>query len=237
MLQLRCYTLPLLLALPGCSGSDSATNHPDAAANSIDAAAHDARAIDAPRAVDAVPDARPAGKRVFVSSLRYSANLRAAGGGTDGLSSGDALCQLLADASALGGTYRAWLSTTTVDAIDHITGAGPWYRIDGALAFPNHVSLGTTPRVPVDIDERGNKPDPYYEAWTGTGVGGRHYVRNGLTSTTCADWTSTIDSDQIKGQLGIYGQQNTNLGAGPEWTSYAAGFCSPFARHLYCFEQ
>jgi hypothetical protein len=186
---------------------------------------------------DAASDAQPSAKRVFVSSLRYPANLKDAGGGADGLASADALCQGLADAVALGGTYRAWLSTTTVDAIDHVQGTGPWVRLDGAMAFLNHAALGTTPMVPISIDETHGMPDPFYEAWTGTGTGGRVKVQNGLASTTCDDWTSTVDSETIKGWLGIYGQADTTLGAGPEWTSYDDGYCSPFSRHLYCFEQ
>lgn len=213
--------LVLVAALAACGGGGDDGGQPDANSGS------DSGAVDGPAA----------GKRVFVSSLRYPANLQAAGGESTGMASADALCQQLADAASLGGTYRAWLSTSSEDAIDHVQGTGPWYRMDGAMVFPNHASLGTTPMVPISIDEMGGMPDPYYESWTGTGTGGRLKVDNGLTSTTCEDWTSTIDSDTIKGWLGIFGQQNTTLGAGPEWTNYADGFCSPFSRHLYCFEQ
>jgi hypothetical protein len=40
-----------------------------------------------------------------------------------GLAGGDAICQARADAATLGGTWRAWLSTSTVDARDRIVGA------------------------------------------------------------------------------------------------------------------
>jgi hypothetical protein len=187
-----------------------------------------------------MPDAGiPAGgKRVFVSSLRYSANLRAEGGQSTGRASADAICQTLADAASLGGTFRAWISTNDLDAIDHITGSGPWYRLDASIAFPNHASLATTPQVPLSIDEKLGHPDPYYEAWTGTGVGGRLAAISSLTSTTCLDWTSTVDSTTIQGMLGVFGENGGELdGTGPQWTEYATGYCSPFHRHLYCFEQ
>ena len=29
----------------------------------------------------------------------------------------------------VSGTFKAWLSTSTVNAIDHIEGAGPWYMM------------------------------------------------------------------------------------------------------------
>lgn len=185
------------------------------------------------------PDATstPSGLRVFVSSLRYPANLQAAGGQATGLASADALCQGLADAAALGGTFRAWLSTSTVDAIDHIQGAGPWYRMDGAMAFPNHASLATTPLVSINLDEHLGSPDPYYEPWTGTALGGRHAPPTGtVASTTCLDWTSTSSSSSIRGLVGYYGEVAAQ-GDGPAWTDLALGYCSPFSRHLYCFEQ
>src|SRR5690349_8365685 len=97
----------------------------------------DAKTVTPDGSVVVPPDAAPAGLRVFVSSLRYSADLRSAGGQATGLASADHICQTLADAAQIGGTWRAWISTTTVHAIDHILGNGPWYRIDGALAFPN----------------------------------------------------------------------------------------------------
>lgn len=173
----------------------------------------------------------PPGLRVFVSSLRYSADLRSAGGQATGLASADAICQTLADAAQLGGTFRAWISTTAVDAVEHITGTGPWYRIDGALAFPNRARLGTTPLVPISIDEQGGTPDPFYEAWTGTALGGYLAPLGSRQSVTCWDWTSTIDSTQVGGVVGDIDNNSAS------WTELATGYCSPFRRRLYCFEQ
>ncbi len=169
--------------------------------------------------------------RVFVSSQQYPANLVEAGGGATAHESADALCQLLGDAAQLGGTWRAWLSTTDIDAIDHIEGDGPWYRMDGTLLFPNHASLGVVPDAAILIDENGEQPDPFYEAWTGTAVGGRVVPLGDLDSTTCLDWSSTIDSDEIKGIVGDIDVDTDS------WTNLADGFCSPFSRRLYCFEQ
>ncbi|MBK9072002.1 MAG: hypothetical protein IPL79_13510 [Myxococcales bacterium] len=170
--------------------------------------------------------------RVFVTSQRYPANLRAAGGGASGLASADNLCQLSADAAALGGQWVAWLSSTDADALDRITGAGPWYRTDGTLAFPNKASLATVPQVALSYDEHGDMPDPFYEAWTGTALGGRVAPADGdLVSTTCDDWTTTIDSETIKGWLGDIDEADFN------WTAYADGYCWGFDRRLYCFEQ
>jgi hypothetical protein len=213
----------LLLALAACGGSDSggsdATTAPPTDASTM---TFDGKGVDG---------AVAPGLRVFVTSLRYSADLRSAGGQATGLASADAICQTLADAAAIGGTFRAWISTTTVDAIEHITGNGPWYRMDGALAFPNRARLGTTPLVPIMIDEQGGMPDPFYESWTGTALGGYLAPLGSRQSVTCWDWTSTVDSTQVGGVVGDIDA------SGATWTELATGYCSPFRRRLYCFEQ
>ena len=195
---------------------------------------HDAATSDA-----ALADVMPPGtKRVFVTSQRYSADLRSAGGRATGLESADAIFQTHADAVTLGGTFRAWLSTTATHAIDHITGAGPWYRMDGALAFANRATLGTAPAVPIMYDEMRGEPDPFYESWTGTALGGHVAPPGARSSVTCLEWTSTVDSNLVGGLVGVYGDApGEPEGDGAAWTDYAVGYCSPFQRHLYCFEE
>jgi hypothetical protein len=233
-----------LIALVAC-GSPSANHDVDAAAGTdgtSDTGHADAHVAPHPDAhVTPPPDAMtipPNGKRVFVTSQRYPADLRTAGGQATGRASADAICQQLADASALGGTFVAWLSTTDLDAIDHITGTGPWYRMDGHMVFANRANLGTVPPVAITIDETHGTPDPYYESWTGTGLGGHRAPLGGRTSVTCNDWTTTVLSDATGGELGIFGNGfGDDVGHGPDWTQFTVGYCSPFARHLYCFEQ
>jgi hypothetical protein len=176
---------------------------------------------------------------VFVTSLRYPADLLSAGGKATGRLSADSICQTLADASELGGTFVAWLSTSDMDAIDHISGNGPWYRMDGVMVFANRAKLSTTAAVAINVDETLGHPDPFYETWTGTNVGGHHTPLGTRSSTTCNDWTTTTISDYISGTLGVFGNGNgADLGHGTDWTQYTiAGYCGPFARHLYCFEQ
>lgn len=210
-----------LVACGGGEGDDPPGDDVDASAGDPDGppGAPDARP-DARRPADAVPHSdAPTGLRVFVTSLRYPANLRDAGGGATGRESADAICQTLADAAVLDGTFRAWLSTTDQDAIDAIGGTGPWYRMDGLLAFPNHASLATTPVNAIAVDEQGGHPDPFYESWTGTAVGGHLAPPGSRLSINCWDWTSTVDSTQVGGLVGVYGDVgNPDDGEGPEWT-------------------
>ena len=52
-------------------------------------------------------------KRMFVTSTFHS-------GPIGGLAVADSICQTRADAVPLGGTWKAWLSTSTVNAVDRI---------------------------------------------------------------------------------------------------------------------
>ena len=67
-------------------------------------------------------------KRVFVTSTVHDADLNEEDP-AGGLAGGDAICQARADDAMLGGTWTAWLSTTSVNAIDRITDA-PYFLVD-----------------------------------------------------------------------------------------------------------
>ena len=55
------------------------------------------------------------------------------GGNLGGLAGADAHCTSLAEAAGIRGkTWRAYLSTDTVDARDRI-GNGPWYNVKGEM--------------------------------------------------------------------------------------------------------
>jgi len=61
----------------------------------------------------------------FVTSAKY------VGGQFGGLDAADKECARLALAARLPGTYKAWLSTSTEDAIDRLGSARGWVRVDG----------------------------------------------------------------------------------------------------------
>jgi hypothetical protein len=161
-------------------------------------------------------------KRVFVTSATYTGNLKLQGSGADGLDGGDKLCQLAASAATLGGTWRAWLSTTTVNAIDRIADVGPWYRLDGAKVFNNKASIVTSgPLVAIDVDEVGGSPK--VNTWTGTKKSGI------FDSFSCHDWT---DEAPVNGYEGIVG-----ITVGVQlWTESSSNPCH-LENTLYCFEQ
>ena len=171
-----------------------------------------------------VPDAAPLGKRVFTTNAQYTGDLRTVGAGVDGLDGGDKLCASAAMNAGLGaGPWVAWLSTSTVNAIDRITSDGPWYLSDGTtLVFQNKAAILDGPAVPIDRDEHGGRPAGADNIKSGT-------LATGLAAPlTCNDWTSSAFN--VAGLTGL--RSSTDA----EWTQGSAVPCSVALSRLYCFE-
>lgn len=82
------------------------------------------------------------------------------GGNLGGLAGADAHCQSLAEAAGIRGkTWRAYLSTSTVDARDRI-GDGPWYNVAGVMIADNVAQLHGDNHLTNEtaLDENGDKP-------------------------------------------------------------------------------
>lgn len=166
-----------------------------------DAAALDAPALDAPSsdagqdalaAIDAGTDAGPptdAGSDaapppgvhnvIFLSQPLPNGDL-------GGLAGADARCAMDARASGLGGTFVAYLSTSTVDAIDRLGSAEGWVRPDGLPVALSRADLvaGNLIYPPV-VDSLGVRHPPDAYPVTGTETDGRL-----MPGQTCSDWTS-----------------------------------------------
>jgi hypothetical protein len=129
-----------------------------------------------------------------------------------GLEGADALCVTLATAvsAELGAKdWKAYLSTTTVDARDRI-GSGPWFNAAGVLVANNVTQLtdqapgGTLDQTwapgdaSIALDELGN-PVP-----AGGGGGVQHDILTGTqldgtlaVGLACADWTAVTGNVQV----------------------------------------
>jgi hypothetical protein len=167
-------------------------------------------------------------KYVFATSTSYSGDFKTPTGAATGLEGADKICQVAATGAGLSGTFQAWISTSTVHAIDHVSGAGPWYRMDDTLVFLNHASLWTAPDDQIDIDEKKRTigSDP---VWTGTGVGGhRAPLRTGALSSTCNDW-GLPGWKTVSGEAGV----TSSVDAG--WTAWYGATCERKMR-IFCFE-
>lgn len=137
----------------------------------------------------------------FGGDLRYN-------GAATGLEGADAICQEMARRVCFGQrTWRAYLSTSTVNAIDRI-GTGPWYDYSGAPVSDDVAGLlsGERPaggatdsgtydelglfhdgNTDVDGDGRG---DDDHDTMTATLADGTY------SGFSCDDWTSTTATDE-----------------------------------------
>jgi hypothetical protein len=162
---------------------------------------------------DDEPEPDAPGLLAFVTSLQYTADL-------GGLAGADEICRWEAEAAQLPGTFRAWISDASADAIDRIEADGPWHDLHGERVFNNHANLRTSPLSALDLDPFG---EVAYAAmvWTGTGAGGRW-----LGTGTCSGWSSEDDfSDAGSGQAV----------EGAAWTDFGPMPC-PWEARLYCLQ-
>lgn len=164
-------------------------------------------------------DAGTTGKRIFITSETFDGNL-------GGLAGADSACHAAASSATLGGSWRAWLSTSTSNAIDRIVDVGPWSDIEGTLVFANKDALMDTPAAALSYDQDGTflASD---RIWTGTGFDGTLQDRSGVGP--CVDWTTA--SSKATATVGQVGRAD-----GAAWTNQTTTTCDQRA-HLICIEQ
>lgn len=166
---------------------------------------------------------------MFITSQSYNGNL-------GGLSGADAKCQELAVAANLPGTYKAWLSSSTVSARECLSFKPvPYVRPDGVVVvasgpgdfYETDTNAGDL-NVAIEIDEKGglHNNDP---VWTNTFAG---LIVETNSPFTCQDWQSSANpNNQGVGPIGdSYAEYS------PQWTHNQYFGCNEQSR-LYCFQQ
>jgi len=109
-----------------------------------------------------------------------------------GLTGADALCARYAREGGFGGTFVAYLSTSTVDAIDRLAGAEGWARPDGLPIARTRADLLERGALiyPPSLDHLGvRNPPGELGVYTGTRLDGR--LEPGQA---CDDWTRATGS-------------------------------------------
>jgi hypothetical protein len=174
--------------------------------------------------------------RVFVTSQLYTGDL-------GGLAGADAKCQALADAASLGGTYKAWLSSSTVDARDRLTHFGkPYVLVDGSVVASDWDEFASLHHQrPIDLTETGETAPivpafGFSMVFTGSSWDGTLYTwpqnYGVIAHATCDDWLNTTGMNTT----GIGTAGAGYLAAWGSWTSSYAPPCWKVAS-LYCLEQ
>jgi hypothetical protein len=147
----------------------------------------------------------------FVTSTTHNGNL-------GGLAGADTICQGRATAAGLPGTYVAWLSTSTVDAVSRLAGARGFVRPDGE-PFADQPSEIAANQIfnNLHLDENGNDVGTDV-VWTGTTSDGT------ASGNTCTDWGVATGN----------GRSGNSEGGPAAWTDAANTNCSQPHR-IYCF--
>jgi len=172
-------------------------------------------------AVDAGLDAQTIRKRVF---HLFKGDLGAIRNGNDtrtGLDVADAQCTTAGQMHG-GGQWRAWLSSSSMNAIDRLADTGPWYRLDQQTKlFENRAGIAQGPLAPID-DPADAGVGVRTLFWTGTLLDGTSSPAN------CTDWTAYVG-----GVTATVGRTDT---AGPGWVNPTLQSCSTYLS-LLCLEQ
>lgn len=141
-------------------------------------------------------------------------------GALGGLAGADAICATRASAAGLPGTYVAWLSTASVDAVGRLGSARGFIRPDGAPFADQPADIAANQIFnALHVDETGADVGSV-SVWTGT-------LKNGTNdSNTCTGWT--VDS-------GASGRIGSSQGGPAIWTESVSSPSCVQSNRLYCF--
>lgn len=181
----------------------------------------DCSSIDASADGNVDAGATTARKRVFHLLNGALGAIRDANDTRTGLEVADADCTTAGQMYG-GGQWRAWLSDSSMNAIDRLVDVGPWYRLDQQTKlFDSRAGITQGPLVPIeDPTDAGAGTRGLF--WSGTLLDGTASAGN------CSDWTSYVG-----GGTATVGRTDT---AGSGWVDPTPLSCSKYLS-LLCFEQ
>lgn len=171
-------------------------------------------------------------RRVFVTSVAYHGDLKTLGGAGSGIEGADSLCNSLAQAAGLGGTWVAWVSTSTVDAISRLAADGRWTLIDGATeVFPSRGDVQFGPLHAIDTAEDGEVVSDLGDVvvWTNTDRFGKNVTAG--QANACDDWSGQVGTADV----GVVVDPQAAMGL--SWTDTGQPRACGSEFRLYCFES
>jgi hypothetical protein len=153
-------------------------------------------------------------------------------GNLGGVIGADHACQASADASSLGGTWRAWLSDSSTAAPSHVYAPPSGYvLLDGTLVAASQSALlsGALAHAIDQTELGGPVTDGNTEVWTGTDGTGASVNGGFCTNTSNRDWSTTSTSAGTP----LVGHLNA---ADATWSAAYLQVCNRTNVRLYCFE-
>jgi len=179
---------------------------------------------DSPPVLESVPEQDILNKKtIFISSKTYNGDLGHGYGGDD-------KCQELAREAQLSGVFKAWISSTSTNAINSFTSENSaYYDVSNTLiaASLRELAYGRFAN-PLVKTENGYKLSKSIRIWTGTALGGRKKGDTPRGLPYCYDWT--LLHSPLVGSYGYAGQ------IGSKWTDAGLTYCNQQLR-LYCIED
>ena len=165
--------------------------------------------------MDASTDSGVSERRIFITNAVRDAAL----GGTDGA---DALCAAEARDAALGGEFKAWLSTISSPVSERLTHSTvPYVRVDGTMVANDWDDLvDGAILAPINLNANGELRSG--DTWTGTLSTGAAYLGDDCVAFTDAT-----------ARLALCGSSAATNAA---WTASMLPRCDSPLR-LYCIEQ
>ncbi|MFV8750384.1 DUF4215 domain-containing protein [Nannocystaceae bacterium ST9] len=161
---------------------------------------------------------------VFITSTLHDGDL-------GGLAGADEICNMLAAAADLPGTYMAWLSTNQGSpSTRFVQSTVPWVRLDGTTIADDWADLvdGTLDAIVNQTEVGGSPPNSTYicngtarQTWTGTAVDGSAAVN------TCGNFGSTASNGAI----------GRNTATDANWSICNPSVACTTMAPLYCFQQ
>ncbi len=175
-------------------------------------------------------------KIIFITHTIDTGNLKnwmpECSGMSTGLATADCICQEHAMRwGNLSGTYKAWLSDSTMSASARLSHSSqPYVNRRGEVIAANWTELtnGTLQcNDTMNYDESGEFMSTQFNmVWTGTSASGS------ISATNCNNWTSSSTSGS--GAVGLSSSNPSCVGGG--WTYWGSRPCDDWNR-LYCVEQ
>jgi hypothetical protein len=159
-------------------------------------------------------------KRLFVTSSTHTGDL-------GGLHGADSICTARASEAALEGTWKAFLSDHTVEAVARVGKSSSWRLVDDTTeVFRGNAEFNGRPRSSIH-DEHGNEVATG-RAWTGTRSDGSPYENH-----HCSGWTSSSQQDfGAVGEPALVQQDDS-----PRWMNLPGTWWCASSARIYCMEQ
>ena len=170
-----------------------------------------------------------------MTSASFHGDLQKQGGGADGVAGADLLCAAAAASSGLGGTWIAWVSSSSVDVLSRLPADAHWTLIDETTeVFSSRSQIPFGPKHAIDMTEAGDTLAPLDAelptVWTNTDNFGR-FSDDGQNDA-CNDWTGQTGTAAV----GIIFDPELGGGTGLHWTDTKQPRACGGKYHLYCFE-